>query len=79
MKHILALPSWGLICIPMEQEAFTFPNMEVGHPAHDIARTLSRIHVHLRSFGGHGTIILVKDPHFGYPTRIELCRIQRQL
>ena len=63
MKHILALPSWGLICIPMEQEAFTFPNMEVGHPAHDIARTLSRIHVHLRSFGGHGTNILVNSIH----------------
>ena len=32
MKRILALLSWGLICIPNEPEAFTFAKMEVGHP-----------------------------------------------
>ena len=32
MKQILALLSWGLICIPKEPEAFTFAKMEVGHP-----------------------------------------------
>ena len=32
MKHILALLSWGLICIPKEPEAITFAKMEVGHP-----------------------------------------------
>ena len=32
MKWILALLSWGLICIPKEPEAFTFAKMEVGHP-----------------------------------------------
>ena len=32
MKQILALLSWGLICIPKEPKAFTFAKMEVGHP-----------------------------------------------
>ena len=32
MKHILALLSWGQICILKEPEAFTFAKMEVGHP-----------------------------------------------
>ena len=32
MKHILALLSWGQICILEEPEAFTFAKMEVGHP-----------------------------------------------
>ena len=32
MKQILALLSWGQICIPKEPEAFTFAKMEVGHP-----------------------------------------------
>ena len=32
MKHILALLSWGQICILKEPEAFTFTKMEVGHP-----------------------------------------------
>ena len=32
MKRILALLSWGLICIPKDPEAFTFAKMEVGHP-----------------------------------------------
>ena len=32
MKHILALLSWGQICILKDPEAFTFAKMEVGHP-----------------------------------------------
>ena len=32
MKQILALLSWGQICILKEPEAFTFAKMEVGHP-----------------------------------------------
>ena len=32
MKHILALLSWGQICILKEPEAFTFAKMEIGHP-----------------------------------------------
>ena len=32
MKQILALLSWGLICIPEEPEAFAFAKIEVGHP-----------------------------------------------
>ena len=32
MKHILALLSWGQICINNDPEAFTFAKMEVGHP-----------------------------------------------
>ena len=32
MKHILALLSWGQICILKDPGAFTFAKMEVGHP-----------------------------------------------
>ena len=36
MKQILALLSWGQICIPKEPEAFTFAKMEVRHPVFNI-------------------------------------------
>ena len=36
MKQILALLSWGQICIPKEPEAFTFAKMEVGHPVFQV-------------------------------------------
>ena len=39
MKHILALLSWGQICIPKEPEAFTFAKMEVGHPVRHFNHT----------------------------------------
>ena len=36
MKHILALLSWGQICILKDPEAFTFAKMEVGHPVVEV-------------------------------------------
>ena len=42
MKQILALLSWGQICIPKEPEAFTFAKMEVGHPVSRVVITRVR-------------------------------------
>ena len=43
MKQILALLSWGQICIPMEPEAFTFAKMEVGHPVQWWPKNVKRL------------------------------------
>ena len=66
MKHILALLSWGQICILKEPEAFTFAKMEVGHPV--LLQPGNFLGQFLRNFDTfevsmHGDLCMVSDMH----------------
>ena len=40
LKHILALPTWGLTCTDFEEKPFEVANFDLGHPGYLVKRPL---------------------------------------